>query len=171
MFIMRDEMWNNVVVYGPQSEIDRFKKRCLSPFPLGNVHDPSEGFDPDRIVLIETDVFNEETWNFREPKDQERDTYAFNFDTHTRFPATVFERLAELFPALAFDCECIADNDDSMGYGWFNPPPGGEEFRDDYDVPVGYWTNGGSKRSTEAERQHHARINRLQQAIRKMGGD
>jgi hypothetical protein len=57
-----------------------------------------------------------------------------------------------MFPTLAFCCECIADDDASMGHGWFNPPPGGEEFRDAYAVPKGYWTEGGDKRNAEAER-------------------
>lgn len=35
-----------------------------------------------------------------------------------------------------------------MVYGWFNTPPGGEDFRQDYDVPEDYWTGG---RRMEAE--------------------
>ncbi len=58
---------------------------------------------------------------------------------------------------LAFDCECIADNDSSMGFGWFNPP-GGKDFNDRFNVPKGYWTRSITKRRPKAERRHRAVI-------------
>jgi hypothetical protein len=46
-----------------------------------------------------------------------------------------------------------------MGYGWFNPPSGGEEFRQGYEVPRNHWTSGsGQKRRPEAQAAHEARI-------------
>jgi hypothetical protein len=70
-----------------------------------------------------------------------------------------FEQLAARFPRLAFDCTCIEALAEFMGYGWFNAPPGGEQFRQDFHVPEDYWTGGGSrKRSPEAQEAHEARI-------------
>lgn len=40
----------------------------------------------------------------------------------------IFEALADCFPELAFDSDCIAAQDEFMRFGWFNPPPGGEQF-------------------------------------------
>ena len=161
MYLIRDEMWNSIDVFGPQTDIDRFKRLCLSVRPTDNVIESSRGFDPHHVVWIETATCTEATWNFREPREQDLGHYSFNFDTHTNFPTAVFKDLAVLFPMLAFDCECIADNDSSMGYGWFNPPPGGEDFHDYYEVPEGYWTTGASKRSRGAERRHLARVAEL----------
>lgn len=163
---MMDEMWNIVEVYGEPPEIERFKMQSLSPFPDERVKICSAGFDRNRVFYIGTDSEFVETWNFRESRFQEFGSYRFCFDTHTWFPASIFDRLAELFPELAFECDCIADNDDCMGFGWFNPPPGGEKFRADYAVPKGYWTNGGEKRGPEAARQHLARVANLRLALR-----
>ena len=164
MFIMTDEMWNSVGVYGPHPEIERFKRECLSLDPTDDVDPGSPGFDEGRVVWIEADTISEDTWNFRERKKQEPGAYMFAFDTVARFPTALFERLAEMFPSLAFHCECIADNDSSMGFGWFNPPPGGEEFHDGYIVPKGFWARGGRKRRAKAERRHLALVARLKLA-------
>jgi hypothetical protein len=87
------------------------------------------------------------------------------------FPIYTFESLTKLFPKLVFDCECIADDDRSMGYGWFNTPPGGDDFCDDYEVPEGYWENGGGKRTPEAEKQHIAVTDAFRQTLQQGDND
>lgn len=91
------------------------------------------------------------SWNFRDLGPHEHGVYSFAFDTVSSFPTYTFENLVNLFPSLFFDCECIADDDRSMGFGWFNTPLGGQAFRDDYDVPEGYWSKGGGKRTLREE--------------------
>lgn len=164
MIIMVDEMWNSVVIYGPQSEIDRVKRQGIRSLAKGDVDELNTAFDPEHIVRIGTDVENEDAWNFRELRGSGIGSYGFAFDTVARFPKPVFECLAKLFPTLAFDCECTADNDSSMGYGWFNPPPGGEAFRDDYAVPEGYWSTGIGKRTAEARLLHSEMVNKLRRS-------
>lgn len=165
MYVICEQLWKSVTVYRPEPDIDRLRRECLSPYPLTNVDDRNPSFDTHRIMLIVTDRFDEETWNFHQPGASEPNSYSFDFDTHTRFPTLVFDRLAAMFPKLALDCECIADDDSSMGYGWFNPPPGGLPFRDDVDIPKDYWTNGSDKRDAGAERQHLAYIAILKRSI------
>ncbi|MFD1788069.1 hypothetical protein ACFSC3_10825 [Sphingomonas floccifaciens] len=159
MYIVCDEMWNSVEIYGLQSEIDRFKRRFIFPAPADNWAGSTHAIELCRIG-------GEETWNFREIFPAEPGYYSFAFDTLAIFPTDTFEDLARLFPMLAFDCECIADDDRSMGYGWFNTPPGGEDFRDDYDVPADYWTVRGCKRSPADQRRHEMVVAALRQNLR-----
>lgn len=159
MFVMCDEMWNSVDVYGPQSEIDRFKRQLIVPAPAGN-------WAGSTLAIDFSCVGGDDTWNFRELGPHEHGMYSFAFDTLASFPTYTFEGLAKLFPGLFFDCKCIADDDRSMGYGWFNTPPGGQDFRDDFDVPEGYWTNGGSKRTPPDERRYKIVIAALRQRLR-----
>ena len=70
----------------------------------------------------------------------------------------IFEALADSFPRLAFDCDCIEALDEFMGFGWFNPPTGGEPFSQNYQVPSNYWSNGGEKRGSKAAAAHSQRI-------------
>lgn len=165
MFTMCDEMWNSVDIYGPQPEIDRFKRLCIVPGPINDWEDNKLAIDLTRIP-----GYGRTAWNFRELGPHEHCMYSFAFDTVASFPSAEFEELAELFPKLAFDCECIADDDRSMGYGWFNVPPGGKDFRDDYKVPKGYWTKGVYKRPPVAQKQHEAVIAALKQSLHKAAG-
>ena len=160
MFIMCDEMWNSVDIYGPEVEIERFKRLCIVPAPGYEWDDATLAIDLDRV-----EAGDGEAWNFRELGRADPRNYAFAFDTGTRFPVRSFERLAEMFPRLAFHCECIADDDRSMGYGWFNTPPGGEDFRDDYKVPRGYWKSRVHKRSPAKQKRHEAVIAALKRAL------
>ena len=115
---------------------------------------------------------SENAWNFRASGNQERGTYSFAFDTIGRFPVPIFRRLAELFPTLAFECDCIEECDESMGYGWFNTPDGGDDFVDGYDVPDGYWEMGEPiKRDTMAELRHRALVARITQTVREAHAD
>lgn len=153
MYVICDEMWNSVDIYGPQSEIDRFKRMFIVPGPANDWEDNEHSID-----FNSGDVYPCDAWNFRDFGSRERGVYSFAFDTVSSFPTNTFEDLVELFPKLAFDCECIADDDRSMGYGWFNPPPGGDDFADNYNVPEGYWDKGGGKRSPADEKRHMAVI-------------
>ncbi|WP_374943155.1 hypothetical protein [Sphingomonas sp.] len=169
MYVICDEMWNSVDVYGPQSEIDRFKRRFIVPAPAGNRSRSTLAFKLE-------DLSGEFAWNFRDLGPHEHGMYSFAFDTLANFPTYALERLIRMFPRLYFDCECIADDDHRMGYGWFNTPPGGQDFRDDYDVPKGYWTNGGGKRTPPELRRHMMVTDALRQRLRdeelgRRGGD
>ena len=159
MFIMCDEMWNNVDVYGPQSDIDRFKRRFIVP---RRPHNRGRS-----ALEIDFDCFGgDENWNFRDLGPHEHGMYSFAFDSLANFPTYAFEGLAEMFPRLHFDCECIADDDHRMGYGWFNTPPGGQDFRDDYYVPADYWTGGIGKRTEPELRRHMMVVDALRQRLR-----
>ena len=160
MFTMCDEMWNSVDIYGPQREIERFKRLCIVPGPINDWEDNELAIDLTRIP-----GYGRDAWNFRELGPHEPGMYSFAFDTVASFPSDEFEELARLFPNLAFDCECIADDDRSMGYGWFNTPPGGKDFCDDYNVPRGYWTKGIYKRPPAAQKRHEAVIAALKQSL------
>jgi hypothetical protein len=152
-----DEMWNGVSVFGCQSDIDRFKDLCIEE-PDEQDEDQETYVTFDNILLIAraedpklaaslAKSAGFETWNFRAGKNELAGTYHFAFDTSPRFPYQVFKYLAKIFPNISFDCRCIADNDDSMGYGWFNTPHGGEDFSDCYPVPDDYWENSIGYRS------------------------
>lgn len=165
MFTMCDEMWNSVDIYGSQAEIERFKRLCVVPGPINDWEDNELAID-----LMRIPGHGCSAWNFRELGRPESGKYSFAFDTVASFPSAEFEELARLFPRLAFDCECIADDDRSMGYGWFNTPPGGEDFYDDYEVPKNYWTTGVYKRPPAAQKRHEAVIAALKQRLHEMAG-
>lgn len=141
------DVWNNVTVCGPASEINRFKRLCIDPaetvFRSGqsgwdgcecSISVPSEDERLDSL-----DRYSEYVWNFQQFTRESAAEYSFSFDTFTGFPITLFERLAKRFPQLSFYCSCIESMDEFMGYGWFNGPPDGEEFREDYEVPPDHW--------------------------------
>jgi hypothetical protein len=52
----------------------------------------------------------------------------FTFKTAWSFPLPVFQKLAETFPALNFDCACYDEGDCFAGRGFFNPPVDQPEF-------------------------------------------
>ena len=54
--------------------------------------------------------------------------FVFRFETAWSFPAPIFERLAAMFPALAFECVCYDEGSNFAGDGWFNPPEGCARF-------------------------------------------
>jgi hypothetical protein len=159
-------MWNSVDIYGPQADIDRFKRLCIVPGPANDWEDNKVSIDFSRA-----DADYVYAWNFRELRPHEHGMFSFAFDTVASFPIYTFESLGELFPTLAFDCECIADDDRSMGYGWFNTPPGGDDFYDGYDVPEGYWDRGGGKRTAEALKQHMAVVAAFRRTVQEAARD
>lgn len=111
--------------------------------------------------LIPKAGYSEEVWNFQQFTQDSPVEFSFSFDTDGEFPTEIFKELAKHFPRLAFDCHCIEALDDFRGYGWFNPPFGGESFRQGIPVPPDYWDTGCPKRTPEANKQHDARIKKL----------
>ena len=169
------EVWGGVIVFGPQSEIDRFHDLCLVPDPR-KVADDDEYVarndwifcgppDPDPVKQVHEHLYRyTETWNFY-LRDDTLGKFSFSFDTSQLFPKKWFELLAEMFPKLKFYCNCIADDDNFMGEGWFNPPLGGEPFRQDLQVPGNYWTTGSCYRRKPADQAlHEALLAKMQQA-------
>lgn len=164
--------WNSVTVYGPAPELERFKRLCLAPAESIYTHGQF-GWDgcectisvPAVAAVVEgrsANEYAEYVSNFQQFFGNRETEYSFSFDTPHWFPEPLFELLAERFPALAFDCDCIDSIDDFMGYGWFNPPAGGEAFSQNYTVPENYWTGGGGLKRTEAAQQaHNARTDEL----------
>ena len=170
------DIWNNVTIYGPPAEIQRFKEACMEPDE--HVYRAGQsGWDgcgctislppQDEIERGQSSVrcYSDYVWNFQQFTSKSTVEYSFSFDSDAEFPVRLFELLAARFPRLAFNCTCIEALDEFMGYGWFNAPPGGEEFRQDFDVPEDYWTGGGSqKQSPEAQEAHEARVAKLKAA-------
>ncbi|MBM7406258.1 MULTISPECIES: hypothetical protein [Sphingomonas] len=161
--IFCDEMWNSVDVYGSPAEIERFKATCFDPVPVYRQNCQDSELDEEAIVMVGLVGSRIDTWNFRQRATKSAGHYRFAFDTLMWFPTREFERIAEAFPSLAFDCDCIADNDRSMGFGWYNPPEGGDPFRDDYDVPPNYWNASPNKRDPMAELRYQALVAELKQ--------
>lgn len=147
---MGDEAWISVGIYGPQLEIDRFKRwfvvtttddrgNTCSELNFTGVFRHEGRYNP----AIE--AHGERPWNFEDWEQKESGYYSFKFDTWLGFPEELFERLSGMFPHLMFDCDYIASNDLEMGRGWYNGPKGGETF-DYHAVPDDYWADGGCKR-------------------------
>lgn len=131
-----DEIWNNVDVAGPQSEINRLKKLCRLP----DIQKPTDDVVVDFSNLMPGSSWDTVyyTWNLVTHGPHEPGEFSFGFDCSSRAPVEIFERLAEKFPRLSFYCKCIASMDEFMASGWFNGPPGSEEFTFE-DVPADYW--------------------------------
>lgn len=175
------EVWNNVTIYGPQADIQRFKRSCLKPDEQ-ILRDGQSGWDGCNCTISAPPLatadggrssaggYHEHVWNFQQFTSDSTVEYSFSFDTDGGFPKELFEELAERFPRLAFDCSCIEALDEFMGYGWFNAPPGGEEFYQEFNVPKDYWTSGCSqKRNPEAQAAHESRIAELEAAAIEYG--
>jgi hypothetical protein len=47
----------------------------------------------------------------------------FRFDTAWDFPTPIFEKLAEMFPTLCFECVCCEEMSNFAGRGAFNGEP------------------------------------------------
>lgn len=146
------ESWNSVNAYGPQAEIDRLKTLLIVTDGNGE-----RKIDFTRVLAEPEDA---RVGNFRDWDQQQDGIYMFAFDTRWCFPFDVFHKLAELFPAIAFDCDAIHENDDWCGYGWFNTPEGGEDFDDRHDVPEDYWEHN-LKRDPVAQLRYCAIVERL----------
>lgn len=165
------EVWVSVEIYGPQSEIDRFRAMCFVTDPVAT--DPENDLCIDFSSVSQRSMGNgpiwnlwDQPWNFSTHREAELGTCEFWFDVDYEFPTPIFDRLAILFPTLAFHCECITDGDEFMGYGWFNVPEGGEEFAF-YDVPDGYWAEGGgTKRDSVAQAYHKRLVDKLRRVAR-----
>ncbi|MBN2972907.1 hypothetical protein JW805_12855 [Roseomonas aeriglobus] len=146
----------------------------MAPSEASNTGDHEGWNGCDCVITVPVDdprgngsAFSDYVWNFHHDDGPGDNRYAFNFDTDCRFPVDLFERIAQAFPALAFDCSCIHSMDEFMGYGWFNTPAGGEDFSQDYDVPKDYWTSGsGYKRGPAAQLRHAALIAHLERVAR-----
>lgn len=172
--MIADEVWTSVNIYGRHVDIDRFRMQCIAPATSEDHPESDNTIDFSLIMPIEVDATHAgrqayHAWafpfNFR-CEDEGPGEFRFAVDTDTRFPAPIFERLAEMFPTLAFHCHCIASDDSFGAYGWFNAPPGGESFA--YcKVPENYWASGGGRlRGAIAQAQHVARVEMLKRAIR-----
>lgn len=172
------EVWNNVTVYGRADEIDRFRRLCIDA-PEATYTDGQFGWDGCECTIHATSYSGrsstdcvhgedwEYVWNFQHFFQDDEISYSFSFDTNRGFPEQLFGAIASRFPHLTFDCACIDSMDASMGFGWFNPLPGGEKFRQDYNVPRNFWTSrNGFKRAPMAQTRHDARIARLKQVVR-----
>ena len=165
------DCWSGVGIYGLQSEIDRFRRMCIEPDPRHGAANDTIKIVFDRVHTVFSDAeqarleaYRFLAWDF-DVREDSLGSYRFMFDTSTRFPEKWFKHVAELFPKLAFHCSCIAEDDEFMGDGWFNPPPGGEDFRQNLKVPKNYWTTGpGYWRTPEAEAQHRAFVEKVAQA-------
>ncbi|MDY7524627.1 hypothetical protein [Sphingomonas sp. 10B4] len=175
------DVWNNVTIYGPRDDIERFKRECLEPDEQV-YRGGQSGWDgcactislppPDDVegAPPSSSGYLDYVWNFQQFKSASTVRYSFSFDSDGEFPVQTFEQLAASFPRLAFDCTCIEALDEFMGYGWFNAPPGGEGFRQDFKVPKDYWTGGGGeKRSLKAQAAHEARVAGLEKAAIECG--
>lgn len=186
--MFEDAKWNNVTIYGPQADIDRFRDMCIVPpspddadgkpditfdhvIASAKAHAAASAAAADHRLAIDI-VANagSDPWNLRVTAHEQPGVYDFAFDTIARFPIPVFQHLARLFPALLFECDCIPDDDSSMGFGWFNTPPGGEDFRDDYPVPENYWTDQPrARREPDADSRHQTLVAELKRWLLEAG--
>lgn len=170
------EVWNSVKVYGPSSEIARFKRLCIAPSQASNTCDHDGWNGCDCVITVPAneqgrDQHSGYIWNFHHEDVPGSNRYSFNFDTEIGFPVDLFERVAIAFPALAFDCDCIHGMDEFMGYGWFNAPAGGEDFSQHYDVPADHWTTGsGHKRDHASQLKHEGLVAELERTARAADG-
>lgn len=168
MYIMNDDTaWCAVQVYGPKSQITHLKRLCITP-NLSGTKKSYWDFSIRQLFPTASSSFpSVQASRFEARPDHDSNHYAFKFDTSNQFPSDVFKHLAVFFTELAFDCDCIDSLDEFMGYGWFNPPSGGENFRQNMRVPSNYWTTGpGFKRSPAKQKMHQDRIAKLLMELR-----
>lgn len=167
------EVWNSVSVYGPASEIERFKRLCVQPDDMKLTAGQS-GWDGCGCLLSVPSGVNvsgepsrkfKEVVNFQQFKAKSLVEYEFSFDTHHEFPVDLFEGMARYFSRLTFDCECIEALDEFMGFGWFNVPPGGKGFNQSYKVPKNFWTSGSGYKRTPAQQAKHEACTRWLEAM------
>ncbi|MAN13970.1 MAG: hypothetical protein CL945_04580 [Dinoroseobacter sp.] len=160
------EVWVSLDVYGPQSEIERFRKLCLAPALRGaNV---KGALDIVRVVRDLADseptstaiAWFGEAWNLREDAQESTGSFGCGFDM-TEFHEELFHCLAREFPALAFHCGCIGSDNEFMGYGWFNGPGTSEAFAC-FDMPDEYWTARAQKPDPLAHLLHERRVAAMQ---------
>ena len=169
---MGDEAWISVSIYGPQPEIDRFKRWFVVT--------TTDIWGTERIGLDFTGMFRhtgrynhtleshgEKPWGFEDCEQDVPGCYDFKFDTWAGFPEELFERLVEMFPHVMFDCSYIASDHSTMGHGWYNGPRDGDKFAY-YDMPEGYWESGGPGLRDEAsDARHSEQVERAIRAARK----
>lgn len=168
---MEDEAWITVTLYGPQPEIDRFKRwfvvSKLSANGQWEVQIDFTGlFKHEGRYDHRIEAHGELPFDFEDWAQEQQGCYHFRFDTWRGFPEKLFEILAGLFPHLMFDCEYIASDHTEMGYGWYNGPKDGEAFGY-YAFPLNYWDSSHtSKRDEASNALHMARIDRISRAAR-----
>lgn len=56
------------------------------------------------------------------------DPLEFTFETAWSFPTPVFEKVANVFPSLVFECRCFDEGWNFAGEGFFNPPASRPQF-------------------------------------------
>ena len=134
-------------IYGPQPEIDRFKRW----FVVRTI----DARGREELELDFTGLFRhtghynhalqshgEKPWGFEDWEQDAPGCYHFKFDTWRGFPEELFENLVEMFPHVMFDCSNIASDSSEIGYGWYNGPRDGDKFAY-YEMSEGYWESGG----------------------------
>jgi hypothetical protein len=62
-------------------------------------------------------------WNSYSFAIESEDPFTIKFETAWNFPIPVFQKIAEMFPALKFDCICFDDGWNFAGEGCFNGTP------------------------------------------------
>ena len=169
---MDDEAWMSITIYGPQPEIDRFKRWFVvgEAHPNGvtthtidftGVQNHKGRYDP------RVEFHCQRPWGFEDDEDyghSDLGAYWFKMDGPLGFPTEIFERLGELFPYLMFDCEYIASDRSEAGYGWFNGPKEAEPFVV-CEFPHDYWENSFKHfRSREAQVKYESLVSRVRSA-------
>lgn len=169
---MDDKAWVFVTIYGPQPEIDRFKRWFV--VKSTDPHDSNE-FELDFTGLFRhkgrynhtLESHGEKPWGFQDWEQDAPGCYRLKFDTSQGLPEELFKHLVETFPHLMFDCEYIESDNHQMGYGWYNGPRDGDKFAY-FDVPADYWTSSVSKVRDEAsEARHSKQVKRVARAARR----
>ncbi|MFI8667240.1 hypothetical protein ACIGGE_12460 [Qipengyuania sp. NPDC077410] len=160
------EVWIGLDVYGPQSEIERFRKICLAPARYGanvkgvlDIVRVAREYAPNERSSSAITLCGE-AWNLREEAQKHSGTFGFKFDM-AEFHEELFESLVRAFPALAFYCGCIGSGDEFMGYGWFNGPATGNAFGY-FDVPEDYWSSTSQDRDPLDRLLHERRVAAIQ---------
>ncbi len=174
-----NESWISISVFGPSAEIERFRQLCIDLPPDSDPQSATgawDGYDvwigletenPDGVHRGSRGTYFHAS-NYREDA-PEPGSWFFAFDFSGDFPEQHFEEIAAHFPLLCFDCDSIGSLDESMGFGWFNVPLGGEPFRQGLPVPDNFWTGGGGeKRTPDAQVRHEALIDALIEAAKQV---
>lgn len=144
-----EEVWNGVLVYGPQSEIERLIKLChlwTNQVPTDKaVADFGELMMPGSSWSCEYFTWNGVTHGPHKPGE-----FSFCFDSDGGAPEDIFKRLAEEFPTLEFRCSSIGSQDEFMAEGTFHGASGRQGFT--YQrVPADYWGRGSEPEEEDTD--------------------
>lgn len=132
----QDEVWNTISIKGPQLEIERLKELCSLPDAQFPSNEPIVDFSR----LMPDSRCGQQYWtsNLMRHGPHESGSYRFCFDCSNNAPIEIFERLAEEFPTLIFQVDCMASADEFMAEGKYNDPPGCSIFMFS-QIPDDYW--------------------------------